>query len=166
MDNNKNNGNTKKRKKIVITLVVILLIIIILLLFRSCSSDSGPVLPGFNISSEEEQWNGEQNKPKQAEQGFMQIPYYGNLWVTEEEPYVWFNNPETNNDVYFSYQVLYDGEEVFHNDDYISPGKALKANLYDVFEEGEYTLTVNISAVDGNGEACNGATQEAKLIVK
>lgn len=165
MDNSSNDNKSKKGKKIVITLVVILLIIIILLLLRSCSSDSGPVIPGFHISSEEEQWDGEQNKPKQAEEDFMQIPYYGSLWVTEEEPYVWFNNPETNN-VFFSYQVLCDGEEIFHNDDYISPGKALRADLYNVLDKGEYTLTVNISAVDENGEACNGATQEAKLYVK
>lgn len=165
-NNNSNNNSDNKKKKIIISVIsIILVIIILLLLLRSCSTDSD--LPGkdFNISSEEENWNGEQNKPAAMQQEYMEVPYYGTLWISEEDPYVWFNNPETNN-VYFSYEVLLDGEELFHNDEYISPGKALKANLYQVLEKGEYDIVINISAIDENGSPCNGATQDAKIIVQ
>lgn len=156
------NQQDNKKKKIKIIIAVLVIAVINFLLLRSCSSDSP--LPDFSISDEEEDYNG-QNKPKQEEQDFVKIPYYGNLWVSEEEPYVWFNNPEENN-VYFSYEVLIDGEEVFHNEEYISPGKALKANLYDVLEKGQHPATVNISVIDENGAGCNGATQEAMIIVQ
>lgn len=165
MFNNTNNNDNKNKKKIITIISIIIIVIILLLLLMRCSSDGEVDIPSFSVSNEEEDWTGQQNRPQQAEQEYMEIPYYGTLYVSEEEPYVWFNNPATNN-VYFSYQVLLDGEELFHNEEYISPGKALKAKLYGYLDKGDYTITVNISAIDQNGAACNGATQEAKLVVQ
>jgi len=145
-------------------LIIIALVLIIMLLLGRCGSDDN-AKKDFSISSEEIDYSGEQNKPKQAEQEYIEVPYYGTLYVSEDEPYVWFNNPDINN-VYFSYEVLVGEEELFHNEDYISPGKAIKADVYSVLDKGEHEITIHISSIDQNGNKCNGATQNAVIVVQ
>ena len=163
---NFNTKNTKPQRstkeKIVIAVCSILLLIIVLLL-RSCSSEE-PFIP--NLSESSTSWDGQQNQKKKTDQGFIEMPYFGNLYVNEEEPYVWLNNPDTN-DVYFQYNITAeDGEKVFNEDAYVEPGKAIQVDFYSLFEKGTYELTIEISAVDTNGNACNGSTQEVKLVVE
>lgn len=161
--NAKNTRPHRSTKEKIVIAVCGALLLVITLFLRSCSSEE-PFIP--NLSENSTIWDGQQNQKKKADQGYIEMPYFGNLYVNEDEPYVWLNNPEMN-DVYFQYNVIAeDGSKVFDEDAYVEPGKAIQVDFYSLFEKGTYKLTIEISAVDVNGNACNGSTQEVKLVVE
>lgn len=159
----KNSKTKRSTKEKIIIVICFIVIMIIILLLRGCLKES-PFIP--NLSENAISWNGQQNKKKEVEQGYIEMPYFGSLYVNEEEPYVWLNNPDTN-DVYFQYHVSDEnGKDIFNEEALVEPGKAIQAEFYSIFDAGTHKLTINISAIDIEGNACNGSTQEVKLIVE
>lgn len=159
----KNTKTKRSTKEKIIIAICLIIIVIIILLLRGCSKEE-PFIP--NLSENSTSWNGQQNKKKEVEQGYIEMPYYEDLYVNEDEPYIWLNNPATN-DVYFQYRVTdKDGKDIFYEEALVEPGKAIQANFYSLLEKGTYDITINISAIDEKGNGCNGSTQDTKLMVE
>lgn len=100
-----------------------------------------------------------------------EIPVFKAVTVSSDKPNLYLGNPEIN-DVYFRYkvQVKETSESnaivLYDNDAVVEPGRAFQVDVRKQLDPGEYTIVVDIATFDRDTEEpCNGATQEAKLIV-
>lgn len=117
-----------------------------------------------------EDWDGEQNKQTSID-AYIMVPEYEPLFVTQDTPFVWFNNPAQNEGIaYFQYKIM-DGDDVIYPMEgeepvWIEAGKAVKINMKNRLTEGEHDITLCISTCDPTTqEPLNGANLKAHITV-
>lgn len=161
---NKDNDQTQKKGRSILLILLLLFGIglAFCLLFPKPKADSekDPLKVGSGVAVSQE--------PKEEKKDeYIEIPTYHTLAVDSRNPNIYLNNPEIN-DVYFQYKVTLkgDGTVLYDNEEVLEPGKAFEVNVYDMLDPGTYTVTIGISTFDMETEAaCNGATQEAELVI-
>lgn len=157
-----------RKKKIFLltgsTLLVLIIVIVIILLLHACGAGTDETgKPGLTILDGTEMRENE----RQADTGYIDIPRYGLLWASEENPYVYLGNPPENN-VYFRYYIMDSGRNVIYDSEaVIIPGKALEVDAYSLLGNGEHTICIGISTYSiETEEPCNGAEQECIIMVE
>lgn len=176
-------GQELDRKKIYIIVAIVIALLVIVL--GSCAvwghskktnpgnielTDDSMLLDG-GIIPQGEDWDGEQNK-KETNISLIEIPVYESLYVSEENPYIWLNNPETNEGIaYFQYSVKEDDDILFGEEQeeqvWVEAGKAVRAEMASRISYGEHEITICIKACDPKThEALNGAEVKTKITLQ
>ena len=118
-----------------------------------------------------EDWDGQQN-PKEFDGALIEIPIYEHLYVSESNPYIWLNNPASNEDIaYFRYSVKEGGKVIFGEAEneqvWIEAGKAVQVDMAGRISFGDHDITICIEACDPDtNEALNGAEVKAKITMQ
>lgn len=141
----------------------VLVIVLILLLFACHAGREGDKPPGLTILDGTEI----QENQRKNDTGYISIPRYTILWVSDESPYVYLGNPPENS-VYFRYYIIDEGgDTIYDSEAVIIPGKALEVDAYSLLGKGEHPVRISIGTYDINTqEPCNGAEQECTIIVE
>lgn len=168
---NKDQTQEKKKKKItrIILAILLLLIAFLLILIATRSPD---LANDRNLRPMEDGLlDGEQGQNKRdpmIDEGIV-IPGYSGLFVSEDKPYVYLNNPEENT-VYFQYKITDEqGTVLYENSDseLIPPGKSAKADMYSMLPKGKHKIIISVNTYDTvTTEQCNGASQESVISVE
>lgn len=176
-------GQELDRKKIYIIVAIVIALLVIAL--GSCAvwghskktnpgnieltDDSMPLDEGIILQGED--WDGEQNK-KETNISLIEIPVYESLYVSEENPYIWLNNPETNEGIaYFQYSVK-EGDDILFGEEqeeqvWVEAGKAVRAEMASRISYGEHEITICIKACDPKThEPLNGAEVKTKITLQ
>ena len=77
---------------------------------------------------------------------------YDDVTVTASEPYMYLQNPESN-DVYFSYVISDTSGTEYVTTDLIPPGKALQWNAKSALGSGAHTINMHVDTYDMNDTA-------------
>ena len=77
---------------------------------------------------------------------------YDDVTVTASDPYMYLQNPETN-DVYFSYVISDDAGKEYITTDLIPPGKALQWDAKSALGSGAHTINMHVDTYDMNDTA-------------
>lgn len=154
------------KKQITVGVVVGLLIFLFMMAYFSDNKHIPPdqklkIEQGVDIDTKDE-----------IKESHTEIPVFKSIVVSSDKPNVYLGNPEIN-DVYFRYKLTLKSDDqdvqdrvLYDNEAVVEPGRAFQVNLRELLDPGEYTVVIDISTFDlDTEEACNGATQEAKLIV-
>lgn len=176
-------GQEFDKKKIYIIVAIVIALLVIAL--GSCAiwghsrkptqgniklTDESVPLDG-DIVPQGEDWDGEQNK-KETNISLIEIPVYESLYVSEENPYIWLNNPETNEGIaYFQYSVK-EGDDILFGEEqeeqvWVEAGKAVRAEMASRISYGEHEITICIKACDPKThEPLNGAEVKTKITLQ
>ena len=154
-----------------IWLIVATIAILLLLTMGSCAIWKHSRASADRIVPQGEDWNGQQN-PKEFDGALIEIPIYEHLYVSESNPYIWLNNPASNEDIaYFRYSVKEDGKVIFGEAEneqvWIEAGKAVQVDMAERISFGDHDITICIEACDPDtNEALNGAEVKAKITMQ
>ena len=157
-----------------IWLIVAAIAILLLLTMGSCAiwkCSRASADKTDRIVPQGEDWNGQQN-PKEFDGALIEIPIYEHLYVSESNPYIWLNNPASNEDIaYFRYSVKEDGKMIFGEAEneqvWIEAGKAVQVDMAGRISFGDHDITICIEACDPyTNEALNGAEVKAKITMQ
>lgn len=77
---------------------------------------------------------------------------YDDVTVSASDPYMYLQNPETN-DVYFSYVISDSSGKEYVTTDLIPPGKALQWNAKSALGSGSHTINMHVDTYDMNDTA-------------
>lgn len=135
------------------------------------TADTAPTDQVPGIIPQGEDWDGQQNQQTSID-AYIMIPEYEHLYVSHDNPFVWFNNPEQNEGIaYFRYVVKEDDDVLYGDKEeeriWIEAGKAAKVNMADRLGSGDHELTLCISTCDPQtGEPLNGAEIKAAITIE
>lgn len=155
-----------KRWVLVVFAIVLSVFLLSVILLAGRNGEEPVQQPEMNIADDSVAFDGQQNE-KKASDGFIEIPFFSQLYVYEDMPNVYLNNPSTNH-VYFQYDVSdEDGNVLFDEDVMVEPGKAIPVDFWSILDAGEHAVSIDISSFDmETGEPRNGAHQEAVITVE
>lgn len=103
---------------------------------------------------------------KEQVMDYIEIPSLERVYnLTSDNKEIFLINPDGNT-VYFKYTLILNNQEILSTD-YIEPNKMIKANIYDLLDEGSYQIKAFISTIDVETlENCNGATLSTTINIK
>lgn len=162
--------NKKSKKKMGIILILLLLLVAALVVLGTKMYQKEEIVvgsPDVNVAQDAVDIDEEHNKKRHDADSYIDIPVFSEIYIYEDDPNVYLNNPEYNN-VYFQFKVSdTDGNVLYDEDVKVEPGKALPVDFYSILGKGEHEVAIDISTFDiETGETCNGAHQMAKIIAE
>lgn len=154
----------KNTKKLLVIVILLLLLIFGTISFILCNSSSKPTT-NREISNTQQEASFPNANVSDSETAYTEIIGFGQLTLSKINPNINLINSEEN-DVYLSFDVFYNNELIYQSG-LIEPGKMEQANIYELLDAGEYTLTYSIGSYDLKTKEVywTGIQQKQEIIV-
>ena len=154
----------KKKKCFLIILIMALLLVALIFLFGR--DDTTQKLLSHDDTAQD--WDGDQKLPTGNKSKLIEIPGFQSLvfFSSEEKQKVNFHNPESNTCL-MKMSLYADDVELWHNNDYLAPGKGYYEIVIDNMPDvGNYDGKLKIQCFIEDGTELNGAVVNFDLIIK
>lgn len=155
----------KKKKTFLIIMFLLLLLICVAILFSFGRFQKKILLPSDENA---EEWNGNQKLPTGNKSKLIEIPGFQSLvfFSNEEKQKVNFHNPESNSCL-MKMSLYADDVELWHNNDYLAPGKGYyEIEVDNMPDVGNYAGKLQIQCYTEDGTELNGAVVNFDLMIK
>lgn len=154
----------KKKRFLIIMLMMALLLVALGFLFGRNDSNK-KLLPHDDTA---QNWDGDQKLPNGNKAKLIEIPGFQSLvfFSNEEKQKVNFHNPESNTCL-MKMSLYADNIELWHNEDYLAPGKGYYEIVVDnMLDVGNYAGKLQIQCYTEEGTELNGAVVNFDLTIK
>lgn len=144
--------------------IILLIILFVFLLGIGLDYISCDKIPDLIIGGEDIE---EYDPHYEVKKDMIEVPGLAQEYVIDKNNReIYLVNPKGNT-VYFKYRIsLEETKECVYESSYIPPNQMERANLYEIFPEGEYDLFFLIETIDEmTQEKCNSAQLKTHIIV-
>lgn len=155
----------KKKKKFFLIMLIMALLLVALGFLFGRNDSNNKLLPHDDTA---QNWDGDQKLPTGNKSKLIEIPGFQSLvfFLNEEKQKVNFHNPESNSCL-MKMSLYADDVELWHNEDYLAPGKGYYEIVVDNMPDaGNYAGKLQIQCYTEDGTELNGAVVNFDLIIK
>lgn len=155
----------KKKKRFLIIMLMMSLLLVALGFLFGHNEGNKKLLPHDDTAKN---WDGDQKLPTGNKSKLIEIPGFQSLvfFSNEEKQKVNFHNSESNSCL-MKMSLYADDVELWHNNDYLAPGKGYYETEVDNMPDvGNYAGKLKIQCFTKDGTELNGAVVNFDLIVK